>query len=135
MEENIPLLKQRPILFNNFYLMTWLGSSELTELTVTCIKKNNKLQKLTYVNQEDNYTNIYLKRLANTLPISLRVFFKKKKYPNLTNMLSEEQRKPLIRVYEAIIQSPHSAIAINEIILVKKNYGTLLQYKEKKKKY
>lgn len=49
-------------------------------------------------------------------------------------MFSEEQRKPLIRVYEAKIQSPHSAIAINETILVK-NYGTLLQYKEKKKKY
>lgn len=47
-------------------------------------------------------------------------------------MFSEEQRKPLIRVYEAIIQSPHSAIAINGTILVK-NYGTLLQYKEKKK--
>lgn len=47
-------------------------------------------------------------------------------------MLSEEQRKPLIRVYEAIIQSPHSAIAINEIILVKKLWNSFaIQRKEK----
>lgn len=38
----------------------------------------NKLQKLTYVNHEGNYTNIYLKRLADTIPISLTVFLKNK---------------------------------------------------------
>lgn len=48
-------------------------------------------------------------------------------------MFSEEQRKPLIRVYEAIIQSPHSAIAINKIILVKKTMELFCNTKKRKR--